>query len=126
MIAVGISINLVEKLEGALGQIFRGRHTRHQHRFVVRHTAQKANQWLVPLKNQEGMIPAVHDMFLGQRLDFGKVHHHAVGSITIELNHLSGQSDFQRIAMPVQMAALAFMIGNAMAGIEFQAAGDLH
>ena len=29
-------------------------------------------------------------------------------------------------AMPVQMPALALMVGNAVAGVEFQAAGDEH
>jgi hypothetical protein len=28
--------------------------------------------------------------------------------------------------MSVQVAALAFMIGDAMSGIEFQTAGDVH
>jgi len=32
--------------------------------------------------------------------------------------------DFQRIAVAVQVAALAFVVGNTVTGIEFQFAGN--
>ena len=41
-------------------------------------------------------------------------------------NDVAGQGDFKCIAMTMQIAALALMGGDAMAGIELKAGGDLH
>ena len=74
--------------------------------------------------DEEGVIPHIHHMGLGQGLDVGKIHHHAVGRVPILVDDAAGEGDFQHVAVPVQMAALTAVIGNAMAGIEFQAAGN--
>jgi hypothetical protein len=39
---------------------------------------------------------------------------------------VAGQGDLQRVAMAVQVAALAGVVGNAVARVEFQAARDTH
>jgi hypothetical protein len=42
------------------------------------------------------------------------------------LDDLPGQGDFQRVAVAVEVAALAGVVGNAVARVEFQAARDTH
>ena len=72
------------------------------------------------------MIPFVDQILIGEILDLGKIHHHAVGGIANLVDDAARQGDFNRIAMPVQMAALAVMVGDAVPGIELEAAGYQH
>ncbi|GAB1393135.1 hypothetical protein MASR1M60_12980 [Rhodocyclaceae bacterium] len=72
------------------------------------------------------MVPYLDNMAHRDLLDLGEVHHHAVVGLTGGFDDLSGKRDFQRIPMPVQVAALALMVGDAMAGVELEAAGNLH
>ena len=65
-------------------------------------------------------------MPLGDGLDFGKVHHHAVIGPSGGIDHAAAEGDFERVAVPVQVAALALVVGDAVAGIEFEAAGYAH
>jgi wyosine [tRNA(Phe)-imidazoG37] synthetase (radical SAM superfamily) len=76
--------------------------------------------------HQEGVIPKINDVFLRQGFDIGKIHHHAVDGGARPLNDLPGQSDFEGVAVAVQVPAGASVVGNAMPSIEFQAAGDTH
>lgn len=76
--------------------------------------------------DQECVIPQVCDMLLGNRLDVSEIHHHAVLSRAIVVDDAAGQGDLDYVAMPVEMPALTTMVWNAVAGIEFEAAGDLH
>jgi wyosine [tRNA(Phe)-imidazoG37] synthetase (radical SAM superfamily) len=72
------------------------------------------------------MVPEVDEMRLGQRLDLGEVHQHAVHRLTVRLNDVAGQCDFERVAVTMQVPALALMIGNAMACVELETLGDQH
>jgi len=72
------------------------------------------------------VIPLVDQMLLGQPLHMGKVHDHAIFRPTGGIDHPAGQGDLKCIPVAVQMTALALVIRNAMTGIEFQTAGNLH
>src|SRR5574343_487431 len=65
-------------------------------------------------------------MCFGEIFDLGEVHHHPVGSIAGLIDNAAGQGDFDGVAVPVQVSALAFVIRDAMPGIEFEAAGNKH
>ena len=53
-----------------------------------------------------------------------EIHDHAIVGTAFDFNHRAHQSDFERIAMAVQVAALALVVGDPVAGVEFQFAGD--
>ncbi len=72
------------------------------------------------------MVPTVDQMFLRQRLDFREIHHHTVGRIPFLFDDLAGKGDFENIAMPMQVPALAPVVGNTMTGIKLKATGDKH
>ena len=72
------------------------------------------------------MIPLIDQRFIGDGFDLGKIHHHALLRHALSADNLPGKSDFDRIAMAVQMPALAVVIGDAVAGIELQPAGNQH
>lgn len=54
------------------------------------------------------------------------LHHHAVNRGSGKPDDLPGQGDLQRVAVAAQVAALAGVVGNAVARVEFQAARDTH
>src|SRR5574340_1734560 len=87
---------------------------------------QKVGQSRVAGINQEGMIPRLHNMPQGDLLDIAVVHDHALRRGARGADGASGQGHFKRVAVAVQVPALAVVAGNAMAGVEFQSAGDLH
>jgi hypothetical protein len=55
-----------------------------------------------------------------------EIHHHSVGRVTVVADDIAGQGDLDRIAVPVQVTTLTLVVGNAMAGVELEAAGDEH
>jgi hypothetical protein len=65
-------------------------------------------------------------VLFGQILDLREIHHHAVRGVTGFVDHAAGEGDFNGVAVPVQVTALAFVIRDAVPGIEFQTAGDKH
>ena len=126
MIAKAVTENGVKNGEGFFGQILGGRHAVEQHRLVARQAAQEFHDRRIACIGQKRMIPEVNDMLFGERFDFGKIHHHAVGGIAVLADDLATERDLQRVTMPVQMSALALVVGDAVSGIEFKAAGDEH
>jgi hypothetical protein len=65
-------------------------------------------------------------MLLGDCLDFGKIHHHAVVRPSRCFDDAATEGYFKRVAVAVQVAALALVIGDPVARIEFEAAGYAH
>jgi wyosine [tRNA(Phe)-imidazoG37] synthetase (radical SAM superfamily) len=126
VVSVVVAVERGEDLEGQPREVFGGRHAVEYHRLVAGHGGEEVRDLRVAAIDEEGMIPGFHDMAHGDLLDLGKVHHHAVVGPAGGFDDLAGEGDFQRVAVPVQVAALALVIGNAMAGIELEAAGDLH
>ena len=126
LVAVSIAINRVEHAEGFGGQVLGGRDAVKHHRLVVGKRFQKVDDQGVARVDQEGMVPKVDQVPLRQRFDFGEIHHHAVGRIAALFDDAPLQRDLDGVAMPVQVAALALVVRDAMAGVEFKAAGDEH
>lgn len=126
VVAIFVAIDRIEQFEGDACKVLGGWHAVKYHGLVARHAGKKIGNRRVTAIDQEGVIPDIHDMAHGDGLDLGKVHHHAVIRLAGGLDDFTDETDFQRITMPVQMTALALVIGYAMAGIELEAAGDLH
>ena len=126
MVSVGVLVDGVKDLECFFGEIFCCWDAVEDDGFMSREGGEEFDDLCVALVDEEGVIPLVEQAGFGQRLDFGEVHYHAVGGIAGFLEDFSGKRYFKRITVSVQMAALAFVVGNTMAGVEFQAAGDLH
>ena len=80
----------------------------------------------VAVIHQEGMIPCVDQLFIGDALHIGEVHHHALFGLAFRGDDVAGQGDFDGVTVPVQVPALAGVGGDAMSGIEFQTAGNQH
>lgn len=76
--------------------------------------------------DQEGMVPGVDKNPAGNLLDQREIHHHAVGRIPGLVDHFTGQRNLERVAVAVQVTALALMIRNTVARVKFEAAGNLH
>ena len=66
------------------------------------------------------MVPLVDQMLDGERLHVGEVHHHAAIRCAFGVDQIALQRDFEHIAMAVQITALAAVIGDAVARVEFE------
>ena len=72
------------------------------------------------------MVPFVDQMNFCNFLHLSEVHHHAIICTLIAMNNIANQCNLYRVAVSVQMTALALMLGNPMPRVEFKAASDLH
>ena len=126
MIAVGVTVSCIEQFKGNLRQIFSGRHAVKNDCLVIRHRIQEIHNGLVTSENEERVIPQINHMLLGEILDLRKIHHHAIGGITSLVDNVTGERDFDGVAVAMQVATLTFMVRDAVACIEFKTAGDQH
>ena len=126
MVAVGILIQRIQRVECNSGQVFHRGRDIEDDRAMIGQAGQKVGYDMVFAKYEKCVIPAFDQMLVGNTLDFREVHQHAVGGIVFAAYDITGQRDFKDVAMPVQMAALSFVVGNAMTCIEFEATGNLH
>ena len=74
---------------------------------MARHALQKIHDGGVAAIGQEGVIPDVDDVLLGDRLHVAEINEHAPGRRAFGLDELAGQGDFQRVAVAVEVTALA-------------------
>ena len=95
-------------------------------RLVLRQAGEKIAYRAVAAIDQEGVIPSIDQLLVGDALHIGEVHHHALFRLPFSRNDVAGKGDLDDITMPVQVFALAGVVGDAMSGIKFQAAGDEH
>lgn len=126
MVAVVVAIGAVEQLEGDAREVLGGRHAVEHDGLVARDAGQEVEHYPVAARDEEGVVPGVDDVTLGDRLDLREVHHHSVGGVALALDNVAGQGNFDGVAVSVQVTALAGMVGDAVTGIEFEAAGDEH
>lgn len=126
MVAVGVVIHPIKQGKCRGGQVFGGGHYVEHHGLVSRQAFEETQQGSVAAPDEESVIPGVDQVLPGQGLDVGKVHHHSVQGRPCLANDIAQQRDLDGVAMAVQMAALALVVGNAVTGIEFEAAGDAH
>ena len=126
MVAIGVAVNRVQAVESDPCQVFRSRDTVEKDRLVIGQRIQEIDDGLVAGKRQEGVVPFVDQMRLGQILDLREVHDHAVGGVAGLVDDVPRQRDLDDVAVAVQMPALAAVVGDAVARVEFEAAGDQH
>lgn len=119
-------IDGVENGEGDASEVLSRRHGIEDNSLVPGHRVQESQHWRIATIDQKSMIPSVDHVRPGQLLDAGKVHEHAILRDAGRANRRARQRDLDGIPMAMQMAALACMVGNAMAGVELEAAGYLH
>src|SRR5690554_866804 len=125
-IVVSVAIMRIENAKSDERKILYGRYKIKHDRFVVGQGCEKVDDCGIVAPSEKGMVPRVHNVTLGNGLDVGKIHHHAVGRLAVGLNDFSGEGDFQYVAMTVQVTALTGVIWNPVPGIEFQFAGNTH
>lgn len=126
MVAVGVAVGWSENFEGDARQIFGGGYALQNDRLVIGQGVQKSDDLRVAPPDQEGMVPRLHDEAHGDFLDLGEVHDHAIVGLAGRLDDLARQRYFESVAMAVQMATLALVVGDTVPGIEFQATGNQH
>ena len=126
MVAKRVAEDGIENDEGFLGKVFSGWNAVENDGLVAGQGFQKIDHGRVADIGEKSVIPEIDQVLLCQCLDFGEVHDHAVCGIAVLMNDLAAERDFEYITMPVQVSALAFVIGDSVAGVEFQAAGNEH
>ena len=126
LVVVSVPVSGIEDVERDLREIFGGRDGIEDDGLVFRQAGEKITYHAIAAIDQEGVIPCVDQLFIGDALHIGKVHHHALFGLAFSRNDVAGQGDFDGVTMPVQMPALAGVVGDAVSCIEFQAAGDEH
>ena len=126
MVAKVVAEYMVENGKSSFGQIFCRWNTFENDGFVAGQRFQEFDDGRIAGINEKSMIPVVDQMPFCQRLDVGKIHHHTVGCFAVMADDVAGQGDFENVTMTVKMTAMAFMIGDTVAGVKLQAASDEH
>ncbi len=126
MVAVGILIDRIEAVKSDADEVFGGRYAVENDGLVAGQAGEKVDNRLVAGIGEEGVVPFIDQVGLGQILDLREVHHHPVGGIPRLVDDPARERDFDGVTMPVQVTALAFVIRDAVSGIEFEAARDEH
>jgi len=126
MVPVSILIDLIEDAERQFGQVLGGWHAVEDDRFVIGNSPQKLDNRRIAGIDEKRVVPTIDKMLPRQGFYLRKIHDHAVGGIAGFIDDVARQRDFDGIAMPVQMAALTLMIGDSMACIELESAGNTH
>jgi len=69
------------------------------------------------------MIPFSDQVFHGQGFHVGEIHHHTAIRCPDILDQIAFERNLDHITMPMQIAALAAVIGDAVPCIEFKFTG---
>ena len=126
LLAVAVTIERIQDGEGDAGEILGGGYGVQNHGLVLRQPGKKVRHDPIAAPNQEGMVPDIDHMLPGNGFDCDEVHHHPVIGLPCGVDHVARQRDFKRIAVAVQVTALALVVRDAVAGVEFEAAGNAH
>ena len=70
------------------------------------------------------MVPMRNQMGFGQSFHFREIENHAVAGIAILFMRIALERYMQYVTVPVQITALAVMIGNPVSGIELEFSGN--
>ena len=107
-------------------EVFGGGNGVEHDRSMVRDALEeRAHQGVVAM-HEEGVIPRIDHGFVDEGLEGGEVEHHSLVAASGLWDRLTDERHLECIAMAVQVATPAFMVGNAVPGVEFEASGDLH
>ena len=115
-----------EQGEGVAGEVFDGGGEIEHDGFVAGQRLQEVAHDAVFLPDEEGVVPVGDEVFVGDGFDERKIQHHAVARVAGAVERFAFQREFQRVAVAVQVAALAGVFGDAVACVKFKAAGDAH
>ena len=126
MVAVRVAVGAVQDVEGDQRQILGGGYRVQHDSLVSRHAVQKIEHHAVAAVDQERMVPCIHYLLLRDAFDVREVHHHALLRYALGGDNVAGKRDFDGVAMAVQVAALAAVIGDAVPCIKFESACNLH
>src|SRR2546423_1866092 len=126
MKAEPVVVRACQHIESSLRQMLCRWRRVENNRSMTRQSAQEVEDFPILAPRKKGVIPTVDQFTPGDRLDFRKIHDHAVARITGGRAYLTRQSDFERITVPVQMTAPAVVIRNTMARGELEPACDAH
>jgi hypothetical protein len=126
MKAEAVIVRAFQHVESSLRQMLSCWRSVENNRSMTRQSAQKVEDAVILAPRKKGVIPPVDQFTRGDCLDVRKVHNHALARIARGRAHLTGQGDFDGIAVPVQMTAPAVVIGNTMARVELEPACDAH
>jgi hypothetical protein len=119
-------VGRIQNAEGFSCQVLGGRYHVQHHGLVPGDGLKQGHHRGVAAIHEEGVVPAFDHEFVGNALDVGKVHHHAIDRQAVGLDDLARQGHLDRVAVAVQMAALAGVVGDPVSGIEFETTGDAH
>jgi hypothetical protein len=70
------------------------------------------------------VIPQIDEMFHRERFDVREIHDHAAIRRALGLHEIALQRDLQHVSVAVEIAALAAVIGDAVARVEFEFSGN--
>ena len=118
MVAVSVLILIFEDFKRFRRHILCGWHTRENHGFVIWQCVQKIQHFHIFCIHQKRVIPHIHHAFARDAFDIRKIHHHAIFGGFLRDN-VARKRDFKGVAVAMQIAALAFVMGDAMTSIEF-------
>lgn len=106
--------------------MFRSRRSIKQHGFMAGNGREEIHYGAIFPPRQKRVIPGFDHVLLGDGLDLGKIHDHALIGGAGSGDDRAAERDLDGVAVAVQMPALAAVIGDAVAGVEFQPSGDAH
>ncbi len=124
MVAEALGVERVEDLERDRDEVLGGGHAIQHHGLVAGDLREQAADQRVAVVHQERVVPQVDQVLLGERLHVGEVHQHAVVAGLGVVDRLALERDLQGVAVTMQVAALALVLRDAVAGVEFESFGD--
>ncbi len=115
-----------QNAQGRSREMFGRRRRFESHGAMAGQGGEKIEHCPVPGISEKSVVPRRHDMVLNQRFDPAEIGDHALFRVAIVDDYIAADGYLNGIAMPVQMAALTLVMGNAVTGVEFEPAGDAH
>ena len=107
-------------------EVFGGRRRIELYRAVTGNRPQEIDHRFVVDMSEECVIPGCYDVLLHQGFHAGEIGDHALFRIGVGGDDVAAEGYLNGVTMSVQVTALAVVVRNAMAGIEFKPAGDAH
>ncbi|CAM2147406.1 hypothetical protein PT2222_10163 [Paraburkholderia tropica] len=117
-------VHIGEDLERDGREIFHGGNAVDHDRLVARQRFEETAHLRVAFEDEERVVPQIDEMLVRERLHVGEIHHHAAIGRAFRLDGIALQGDFEHVAMAVQVTALAAVVGDAVARVEFEFSGD--
>lgn len=115
-----------EDVERDRREILDGRNPVEDDRLVIGHLFEERAHDFVARIDEKRVIPLADEMLHREPLHVREIHHHPAVGRALGLDEIAAQRDFEHVAMPVQIPALAAVIGDAVPRVEFEFSGNQH